>query len=43
MGRTQCEAIEIDHIDIGLLSDFEGASVGQANNLSRKRGLLPDD
>jgi hypothetical protein len=35
MGWTQCEMVEVNHVDIGLLSDFEGASVGQANNLSR--------
>jgi hypothetical protein len=35
--------VEVNHVDIGLLSNFEGASVGQANNLSRERRLLPDD
>jgi hypothetical protein len=35
--------VEVNHVDIGLLSDFEGASVGQANNLSCERCLLTDD
>jgi hypothetical protein len=35
--------VEINHVDIGLLSDFEGASVGETNNLGRERRLLPDD
>jgi hypothetical protein len=43
MRRTQREMLEINHVDVGLFANRECAAIGQANDLSRKCSLLPDN
>jgi hypothetical protein len=41
--RMQGKLIEVDHVDIGTLADFDRSSITQSYDLCRQRRLLAHD